>query len=291
MKALFLFFICLLFTQVWCKKKNQIIVLDDSNWRNTLEGEWMIKFYAPWCPACQANDADFKSFSEWSDDLGIQVATVDITKEPGLSGRFMVTALPTFYHGLDGTFRRYTGSRDSETMHEFIQQRYWANHEPISNFRHPDSISMTIMSWLFKTSIVVKTLHETLTESYGLSEWASYVLFAVGTVATGLILGMLIVFFVDIISPVPGGPQNENSSPIEEVEDEPPYEPNVKKRAREEEEEEDEESKDESDVSENASQSSHASQSWETIGDSELTEIRKRNVGGENENTAAQSTD
>jgi len=273
MKSLLVIFILLYTSPVWCKRRNQIVVLDDSNWRESLEGEWMIKFYAPWCPACQANDAEFKSFSEWSDDLGIKVATVDITKEPGLSGRFMVTALPTFYHGLDGTFRRYTGSRDSETMQEFIQQRYWANHEPISSFRHPDSISMTVMSWLFKTSIIVKTLHETLTESYGLSEWASYVLFAIATVAIGLILGMLIVFCVDIVSPVPTGPEPLSVPDYEEIDRD--YVANAKKRPRE---EEDDDEKDDSDISENTSQ---ASQSWETIGDSELTELRKRNVGSE----------
>ena len=145
---------------------------------------------------------------------------------------------------------------------------------------------MTVMSWLFKTSIVVKTLHETLTESYGLSEWTSYILFAIGTVATGLILGMLIVFFVDLISPVPSSTQNETYSNIEEVDDGPPYVANAKKRPRDEEEED---SKEDSDISENASQSSQASQGWETIGDSELTEIRKRNVG--NEKTVSSEAD
>jgi len=280
MKAVPLILILLFTTQVWCRKRSQIVVLDDDNWRDSLEGEWMIKFYAPWCPACQANDVDYKAFSEWSDDLGIKVATVDITKEPGLSGRFMVTALPTFYHGLDGTFRRYTGSRDSETMQEFIQQRYWANHEPISSFRHPDSIPMTVMCWLFKTSIVVKTLHETLTESYGLSEWTSYILFAIATVAIGLILGMFIVFCVDILSPVPTGPEQPIPTNYDELKQED-YVSNEKKRPREEEEEDDGKDND-SDLSENTSQES---QSWETIGDSELTEIRKRNVGGEKADT------
>jgi hypothetical protein len=36
-------------------------------------------------------------FASWSDDLGIKVGHVDVTTSPGLSGRFMVTALPTIY--------------------------------------------------------------------------------------------------------------------------------------------------------------------------------------------------
>ena len=53
--------------------------------------------YAPWCPACRALEPVWKDFATWSDDLGIKVGHVDVTMSPGLSGRFMVTALPTIY--------------------------------------------------------------------------------------------------------------------------------------------------------------------------------------------------
>jgi hypothetical protein len=39
----------------------------------------------------------WEEFSTWSDDLGIKVGQVDVTTSPGLSGRFMVTALPTIF--------------------------------------------------------------------------------------------------------------------------------------------------------------------------------------------------
>ena len=53
--------------------------------------------YAPWCPACRALEPVWHDFATWGDDLGIKVAHVDVTTSPGLSGRFMVTALPTIY--------------------------------------------------------------------------------------------------------------------------------------------------------------------------------------------------
>ena len=53
--------------------------------------------FAPWCPACQNLQKTWEDFGEWGKDLGISVAQVDITKSPGLSGRFTVTALPTIY--------------------------------------------------------------------------------------------------------------------------------------------------------------------------------------------------
>lgn len=53
--------------------------------------------YAPWCPACKGLEPVWKEFSTWADDLEIKVAQVDVTTSPGLSGRFMVTALPTIF--------------------------------------------------------------------------------------------------------------------------------------------------------------------------------------------------
>lgn len=53
--------------------------------------------YAPWCPACKGLQPTWREFATWSKDLGINVGQVDVTKSPGLSGRFMVTALPTIF--------------------------------------------------------------------------------------------------------------------------------------------------------------------------------------------------
>jgi len=71
--------------------------LTNDNWRQTLEGEWMVKFYAPWCPACRNMVSDWKKFAEYVEPLGVKVADVDITKESLLNGKFMVTALPTIF--------------------------------------------------------------------------------------------------------------------------------------------------------------------------------------------------
>ena len=42
----------------------------------------------------------------------------------------------------------------------------------------------------------VQNIHTALTESYGLPAWASYVIFGVATVLTGLILGMVCIPFL-----------------------------------------------------------------------------------------------
>ncbi len=30
-----------------------VIDVTDTNWRQIMEGEWLLEFSAPWCPACQ----------------------------------------------------------------------------------------------------------------------------------------------------------------------------------------------------------------------------------------------
>ncbi|KAF4017377.1 hypothetical protein G4228_009153 [Cervus hanglu yarkandensis] len=78
-------------------RRSDVRIITDENWRELLEGEWMIEFYAPWCPACQNLQPEWESFAEWGEDLEVNVAKVDVTEQPGLSGRFIITALPTVY--------------------------------------------------------------------------------------------------------------------------------------------------------------------------------------------------
>lgn len=53
--------------------------------------------FAPWCPACKSLAPIWKQVASWSQDLEFAVGEVDVTTSPGLSGRFMVTALPTIF--------------------------------------------------------------------------------------------------------------------------------------------------------------------------------------------------
>lgn len=39
--------------------------------------------YAPWCPACQQLQTVWREFADWGDDMGINVAKVDVTEQPG----------------------------------------------------------------------------------------------------------------------------------------------------------------------------------------------------------------
>ncbi|XP_058825812.1 thioredoxin-related transmembrane protein 1 isoform X2 [Topomyia yanbarensis] len=181
--------------------KSHVIELDESNWDRMLKEEWLVEFYAPWCPACKSLTPIWDDLSTWSDDLNIKTAKVDITTSPGLSGRFFVTALPTIFHVLNGEFRQYKGPRDLNSLMTFIEEKKWQTLDPVSAWSKPDSIQMSIVSQFFKLSHFLKEVNLMLSKEYGLPTWGAYALFAIGTILLGAILGLILVCVIDFMFP------------------------------------------------------------------------------------------
>ncbi|XP_027856699.1 thioredoxin-related transmembrane protein 1 [Xiphophorus couchianus] len=182
-------------------KPDSLKDVTDGDWEKIMTGEWMIEFYAPWCPACQQLQAVWKEFADWADDMGINVAKVDVTEQPGLSGRFIITSLPTIYHCKDGVFRKYHGARTKEDFLSFVDEQKWKNTEPISSWFGPSSFLMNSMSALFKLSMFIRRCHNYMTEQLGIPVWGSYVIFGLVTLFAGLTLGLLLVFIADYVFP------------------------------------------------------------------------------------------
>merc|ERR1711953_1145507 len=184
--------------------------IEENNWQDLLTGEWMVEFFAPWCPACRGLQPTWEDFAGWSEDLDIGIGQVDVTTSPGLSGRFMVTALPTIFHVKDGVFRQYRGARDKDSFISFVEEKKWSGVEPISEWKSPDSVQMSLVSYFFKLSMVLRNVHTVLTEDYQLPYWVSYVAFAVATVLLGGLLGLFLVCCIDCVYP----PRREDSEPM-----------------------------------------------------------------------------
>ncbi|KAI1284836.1 Thioredoxin-related transmembrane protein 1 [Halotydeus destructor] len=199
---IFVYILCLTFLIE--AKKGKLVRLDEETWSQMLDGEWMVEFYAPWCPACKQLEPQWDQFSTWSDDLGIRIGAVDVTTNPGLSGRFMVTALPTIYHVKDGVFRQYRGPRDTNSFVTFVEEKQWEKLETLPGWKNPASAQMSLVSYFFKISMALRAVHNRLVEEYGIPYWASYILFALATIFLGAILGLLIVCFIDIVFPAKG---------------------------------------------------------------------------------------
>ncbi|XP_068221188.1 thioredoxin-related transmembrane protein 1-like [Palaemon carinicauda] len=222
-----LFFLVLLQCIYQISGKAGVIELDEDNWHQMLEGEWMVKFFAPWCPACKTLKPIWHDFASWSDDLGISVGQVDVTTSPGLSGRFMVIALPTIYHVKDGVFRQYRGSRDKDEFMSFIEEKRWQAVEEVPAWKSPASMQMSVVAQFFKLSMVLRGIHSLLVEEYGLPTWGSYLVFALATVVVGALLGLILVCIIDFMFPpkAPGsyssaaGPRDDDEDLVEDRQD------------------------------------------------------------------------
>ncbi|XP_029284047.1 thioredoxin-related transmembrane protein 1 [Cottoperca gobio] len=199
--------ICCLFLVVFLTplpvsaKQDSLREVTDGTWEEILTGEWMIEFYAPWCPACQQLQPAWKEFADWGEDMGVNIAKVDVTEQPGLSGRFIITSLPTIYHCKDGVFRKYQGARTKDDFLSFVDEQKWSAVEPISSWFGPSSFLMNSMSALFKLSMFIRRCHNYMTDQLGIPVWGSYVIFGLATLLSGLALGLLLVFIADFAFP------------------------------------------------------------------------------------------
>uniref|UniRef100_A0ACB8G6V7 Thioredoxin- transmembrane protein 1 n=1 Tax=Sphaerodactylus townsendi TaxID=933632 RepID=A0ACB8G6V7_9SAUR len=166
--------------------RSQVRALSDGTWRELLEGEWMVEL-------AETSDLDAITapLKRWTLLLSLL----------GLSGRFIITALPTIYHCKDGEFRRYQGSRTKTDFINFISDQEWKSIEPVSTWLGPSSFLMSSMSALFQLSIWIRHCHNYFTENLGMPAWGSYAVFALVTLFSGLLLGLLMVFLADCLCP------------------------------------------------------------------------------------------
>ncbi|XP_036100366.1 thioredoxin-related transmembrane protein 4 [Molossus molossus] len=174
-------------------ERSMVLPMTASNWTLVMEGEWMLKFYAPWCPSCQQTDSEWEAFAKNGELLHISVGKVDVIQEPGLSGRFFVTTLPAFFHAKDGIFRRYRGPGIYEDLQNYILEKKWQSVEPLTGWKSPASLTMSGMAGLFSISGKIWHLHNYFTVTLGIPAWCSYVFFIIATLIFGLLMGLVLV--------------------------------------------------------------------------------------------------
>lgn len=178
------------------------IEVNENNWESLLAtDEWMVEFFAPWCPACQRFESTWKAFSQKSKELNIKVGAADVNTNPILSGLFSVTGLPTVYHIKNGQYRVYNGNRELENLVDFIKNKEWEKIEPSSSWLTPNSFLIKSLSLVFKLTIYFKDIYTNLTEKQQFPVWLVLTMFVVATILLGLFLGIVLVLIIDCVCP------------------------------------------------------------------------------------------
>uniref|UniRef100_A0A8C0JHP1 Thioredoxin related transmembrane protein 4 n=1 Tax=Canis lupus dingo TaxID=286419 RepID=A0A8C0JHP1_CANLU len=120
------------------EERSWVLPMTASNWTLVMEGEWMLKFYAPWCPSCQQTDSEWETFAKNGEVLHISVGKVDVIQEPA--------------YRKDGIFRRYRGPGVYEDLQNYILEKKWQSVEPLTGWKSPASLTMSGMAGLFSIS-------------------------------------------------------------------------------------------------------------------------------------------
>jgi thiol-disulfide isomerase/thioredoxin len=172
-------------------QRSAVHVITSENFDDVSSGDWMLEFYAPWCPACKQFAKTWESFAEWTagDENGLRVGKVDVTVETGLSGQFFVTHLPSIFHIHEGEVRAYSGSRVLSDLQSFVEGEEWKEQEPLPWWRSPTAKHMKVLGMTYWVSQKGKELQTLLEEDYGLPTYAVFVVIAIATIGVGLLLG------------------------------------------------------------------------------------------------------
>ena len=127
-----LFFAILLAIGVY-SQHSDVITLNANNFEKETQansgattGDWMIKFYAPWCGHCK------KLAPIWEEVATrlvgeINVAKVDGSQDRSLSTRFDIKGFPTVLFLRQGKVYKFRGPRTADNLVEFAQGGYQNN--------------------------------------------------------------------------------------------------------------------------------------------------------------------
>ena len=161
------------------------------------EGEWLIEFFAPWCPACQGFVPIWEQVASHFNQphKTTKVAKVDVTLEPLISSHFMVTALPSIFHIHNGEVRLYKSSKRSFTaLTQYIRDKEWSESPEVPFYFRPYSPIMSIFAYVIYFSMV--TQEYVMRNINGDPIYMAYIAggFFLSCLCFGSILGLVIYF-------------------------------------------------------------------------------------------------
>nr|CAH8840170.1 unnamed protein product [Trichobilharzia regenti] len=233
-----------------------VIHLNSTNWKQMLEGEWFVKFHAPWCPACRQFSPIWEQLAQDTSTNSL-IAEVDVTESPVLSFIFFIKRLPTLYHVKDGEFRVYDGLRTFDELKVYLKSQKYTSETPLPWYYSPASIHMQFFIRFMDLGILITNIHQSILDA-GYRPWMSFLIIGLATVFSGLFIGLILVLVFDCFFP----PRPQILRFIKKAESKKETEPDV--------------------IEKPASNGSHAVDgSGEHEDNDEATELRQRKVDGE----------
>ena len=109
---------------------SEVIQLDVKNFEHLTQastgattGDWLIKFYAPWCGHCRKMEPTYEQVADMLHGE-VNVARVDVPANRELGTRFDVKGFPTIKFLSKGKVYDYAGRRTAQDMVEFARGGY-----------------------------------------------------------------------------------------------------------------------------------------------------------------------
>ncbi|EUB63468.1 Thioredoxin-related transmembrane protein 1 [Echinococcus granulosus] len=184
----------------FCTDAQESLPINVSNWTTILSGEWMVEFYAPWCPACNLVAVEWKRFAELAPHHDIKVAQLDCSAESAVAMIFTITSLPTIFHVKDGVFRNVKGKRKTDQLLHFIENREFELIEPTTWSLSPNAFYMSAVVRFLDLCLSITKAHRAMTD-YGVPASLSIILVGTGVLASGAAMGMLILCVCEYFCP------------------------------------------------------------------------------------------
>ncbi|KAL7061438.1 hypothetical protein AAHC03_0898 [Spirometra sp. Aus1] len=176
------------------------IDLNVQNWTQILSDEWLVEFYAPWCPACQLLQPEWNRLASIAPELGIKVAKLDCTVEASVAMVFTITSLPTIYHIKDGVFRLVKGKRKSDELRNFVETQSYELIEPETWSYSPGAFYMPAVVRFLDLGMSVTKFHKYMV-SKGMPAALSLLFVATAILGSGACFGMLLLFICEYCCP------------------------------------------------------------------------------------------
>ena len=108
----------------------EVIVLDSKNFEHLTQastgsttGDWLIKFYAPWCGHCKKLEPVYEKVADALEGV-VNVAKVDVPQSRDLGSRFEIKGFPTLKFFSKGKVYTYKGKRTVEDIVDFVKGGY-----------------------------------------------------------------------------------------------------------------------------------------------------------------------